>query len=531
MSQNTLLKLPVYGLTVVLGFGWISVHAMTLLAPTFAHAQESKKPAKKRVVKKVKALSLVAQGYVIKVTRIFGEATKLGERASNILASAEQAKKDIVVWQEEIKAGDLSTKKVAKLRAQIEDAEKLIASAPKTSEALNAASLKLVGRALPVLDTMRANIGKLQSQDRAAMWNYYGYIYSLQENYRGARRAYDNLLKESEVAPNLRLQAMFSSGQLSMVLEEYQKGVKRLEQWYAYARELEKPIRPGDHFLLAQGYYALSEYDKVIVRINDAIELALSKAIPLREGWLRLLVATYFVKENFTAAREPLEALVLLFPKREYWIQLQGTYGELELRENQLAILDLAWRQGLLERSSEFVALSQHLQLAGDPLQAALVLTDGIDQEIVEEDFDKLSLLANYWLRAQEIKKALESFEKASEETDSGKMHFRMAQILFLENQIEEAYKAAEIAYKRGGIDDLESVRILMAQSLLELGEYEQALEIFNDIASESEKAKSRVKSWLKYAATQQDAIDAMNAAIDVYKAQEREILSSLELR
>ena len=484
-------------------------------------------PEVKRKAKRVKALSLAAQSHIIRVTRVLEKYSKLGDEAETIRANAKQAAKDIAEWEKQLKDPEIKDKAVEKLNSSIASARQLMASAPKEIERLEASARQQIAKTLPVLDKMREVSNKLQSQDKAAMWNYYGYVYAILEKYMQARDAYESMLGESELADNLRLQALYSSGQLSMLLEEFARGVKRLEEWYAFTVELGRPIRPGDHFLLAQGYYSLKRYKDVISRIEQAMGLAGELGQPVRENWLRLLVATHFTREDFASARPGLELLVLMFPKREYWLQLQGTYGELELQESQLAILDLAWRQGLLEKQSEFVSLAQHLQFANDPLQAALVLEEGIEKEIVKPTYDNLKMVANFWQRAQEVEKALNWYRKADEQSDTGEAQYRIALLLNLENRIEEFLNAARKAYEKGNFPARQETRVLIGQALLELGQLEEALEIFREIAEDGQEDK--VTIWIDYAERQLESRKAIQDTIDLYKKQEKEILARLE--
>ena len=527
-------------LSLALGLAW-TTGATLSLASAPALAQKEKKKGKKpvRKAKKVKALSLAAQNHVIKIGRIIQKFSDISDEADVARKAAQDSEKQIVLWRQELKdpALELSDKQKEKIRAAIADAEKIIAAAPKRIEQAEAAALVQIGKAVPVLDAMQRAKDKLQSQDLAAMWNFYGYVYAILERFEDARNAYESLLNEDEVAENLRLQALFSSGQLSMLLEEFERGVKRLEEWFNFSVELGKPVRPGDHFLLAQGYYSLKRYKDVVKRINLTLERAEETGVPVKERWLRLLAATYFAQEDFGKARDPLELLVLLFPKREYWLQLQGTYGELEMRENQLAILDLAWRQGLLEKETEYISLSQHLQVAKDPYEAAVVLAEGMEKRlqdedgedegpIVEADYDNLKMLGNYWYQAKETEKALAVFRTAAELGETGEMQYRIATLLNLENRILESLQAAKAAYTKGNFASRTEARILYGQCLLETGELEAALEIFREL----QKAgfEDQVKTWIKYADAQLQARTAISDTIEHYRKQEKEILDNL---
>lgn len=505
--------------------------------PAQGKTESDREVQQERKPRKIKALSLAAQAHVIRVNRVLQKYTKIEDGAETLSKKVEHARENIPIWLAEIartKAAMeklekplkvLTEKQKTKRRAQIEKARLLIEAAPSQLDKMREDALAHIAKAIPLLDKMHT-VSKLEGQDRVAMWNSYAYVYAILSRFKDARDAYEGMLKEDEIADHLRLQALFASGQLSLKLEEYPHGMRRLEEWFDFSVELGRTIRPSDHFLMAQGYYAMNSYDKSISQIQQTIDLAAEKALPLRERWLGMLANIYITKEDYASAVTPIELLLLLYPKREYWLQMNGIYGALEQRDKQLAIMDTAWRQGLLEQRNEFIFLAQQLAAAQNPLHAALVLRDGIKKEIVEEDFALYKMLGGFWQQAQETAKAVAAYRAADKLTKTGEMQYRVALLLMLENRIEEALKAARRAYKKGDFLQHSQTRVLEGQALLEVGRLREARDVFQAIADSGDKNK--VHNWLEYVQREIDSRQAKLDAIARYREQAAAILDGL---
>ena len=111
---------------------------------------------------------------------------------------------------------------------------------------------------LSVLNDLKANKDDLKSYDRSVMWNAWAYVYFSDAKYKQALDAYNNLMNEPESTIPLRTGALLSMGQLSMVLENYDQGIKYILQWMD---EVEKVTAQAWSFL-GQAYYAKEDYRK-----------------------------------------------------------------------------------------------------------------------------------------------------------------------------------------------------------------------------------------------------------------------------
>ena len=78
----------------------------------------------------------------------------------------------------------------------------------------------------------------------------------------------------------------------------------------------------------------------------------------------------------------------------------------MKIIRKSLATLDLAYKQGFLEKESEIKTLASLYSQNEVPYKAAILLEKHIDSGLVTRDDKNLSSLANAWHAAQHIDKA-----------------------------------------------------------------------------------------------------------------------------
>ena len=103
-----------------------------------------------------------------------------------------------------------------------------------------------------------------------------------------------------------------------------------------------------------------------------------------KEQWYNLARFLYFDKNDFDNALATLYTLIEYYPKKQYWVQASHLYGEKKDEPRQLAMMETAYLQGLLDKSSEVVQVA-YLYLNDEvPYPAAQVMEQGFKDELVE---------------------------------------------------------------------------------------------------------------------------------------------------
>ena len=384
---------------------------------------------------------------------------------------------------------------------------------------------------LSVLNDLKANKDDLKSYDRSVMWNAWAYVYFSDAKYKQALDAYNNLMNEPESTIPLRTGALLSMGQLSMVLENYDQGIKYILQWMD---EVEKVTAQAWSFL-GQAYFAKEDYRKSYSAIEKAIQLAEEEGYKPRENWYVIMAANINELKSEIGEEKSLlqqidiyEILVNLYPKKQYFIQLGGSYGQLGRERDYMITLKAAYLKDFLNKESEYLALAQLLLLNKNPYWAADVITSGqkkmitiVDEETKEEKIEpvvkdtekNLKLLADSWRMAQEIDKAIPVLEKSAEMSEKGTSYVILGNLYLSEDRVDKAIEAINKGLEKGDIKNISQVYLTLGQAHFELQNFDEARKNFRIAARDKKKSiKTQANTWLKY--TENEEIRVKNLAL-----------------
>ncbi len=392
---------------------------------------------------------------------------------------------------------------------------------------------------LSVLTELRNNKDELKSYDRSVMWNAWAYVYMTDGKYPQAMDAYTKLMNEPEVTIGLRNGAILALAQLNLAQENYQKGIQLILQWMD---EVET-VTAQSWSLLGQAYFAINNYRKSMSSLETAISLAEEEGYKPRESWYQLLAGCISElkeeigeKESLLRQRDIFEILVNLYPKKLYFIQLGGVYGQLGRERDYMITLKAAYQKDFLDKESEYLALAQLLLLNKNPYWAAEVLVSGqqkivttvetvVDEVTKEEtkiektgpvvrDTEKnLKTLADAWRMAQEIDKAIPILERAAKMSKDGKSYVLLGNLYLSEDKVQDAIGAIKKGLEKGKIKDLSQVYLTLGQAHFELEEFDEAKKNFRIAARDKKKKiKTQANNWIKY--TENEEIRVKNLAL-----------------
>ena len=382
-----------------------------------------------------------------------------------------------------------------------------------------------------ILTELRNDKDELKSYDRSVMWNAWAYVYFSSEKYTQAMDAYRKLIAEPEVTIPLRTGALLSLGQLYMVQEDYERGIQYVLQWQ---KEIEK-VTAQSYALLGQAYFSLEDYKKSLSSIETAIKLAEEEGYKPRENWYVIMAANISEMKSEIGEKESLrrqlpiyEILVNLYPKKLYFIQLGGVYGQLGRERDYMITLKAAHAKDFLDKESEYKALAQLLLLNKNPYWAAEVLISGqkkmitiVDKETEEEkivpvvkDTEKnLKLLADSLRMAQEIDRAIPVLEKSASMSKDGESYVLLGNLYLSEDRVNEAVASIKKGLEKGKIKNLSQVYLTLGQAYFELQEFEEAKKNFRIAARDKKKKiKTQANNWIKY--TENEEIRVANLAL-----------------
>ena len=362
---------------------------------------------------------------------------------------------------------------------------------------------------------------ELKSYDRSVMWNYWGYIYFSDEDYDQAMYAYEQLLKEPEATIPLRTSSLLTLAQLNLVKENWDKGIRLILQWM----EEVETVTAQSYYLLASAYFQKEDYVRARSSMEEAIRLAEVEGYRPRENWYVLLAACFnelkdrkIISEAYSLEQQLgiYEILVNYYPKKLYFLQLGGTYQQMDREEDYMITLKAAFDKDLLDKEGEYLALAQLLLISKNPYWAAQVLVAGqnkktiiVNKETNEEELvpvikdteKNLKLLADSWRMAQEIDKAIPVLEKAAKMSKDGDTYILLGNLYLFEDRIEESIRAIEAGLKKPKVKSRSQAQLVLGQAHFEIENFEEAKKQFRAAARDKDKRiKKTANSWIKYA-------------------------------
>ena len=371
-----------------------------------------------------------------------------------------------------------------------------------------------------VLNKMKSD-SSLKESDKAQMYYYFAYIDSVNDDLKSAKQNYMKFLSIEESDPRLKSNVISMLGQLSYAEGSFKTAIDYMEQWIAMEAN---PSSLGFD-IIAASYWQLKDKKKALKFSERALCVAKANKSKPKESTYNLLVALYNENERVNDMLPLFEELVRFYPKKRYWTQLSGVYGELKQEDNQLSALEAAHDQRLLDKETEYVSLYQLLMRAEAPLKAARAIEYGIQNEFVEENEKHLKYLAQGWHLAQELDKAEPVYEKAAKKSKEGELYIFLGQIYLATDRYKKAKQALQLGLKKGKLKDPVTVNILLGQVAYELQDFEDATKFFrtaidrlSDIKikdkeareKKQDKLRTQALNWLTYTEKEKKRVEML---------------------
>lgn len=338
------------------------------------------------------------------------------------------------------------------------------------------------------LDACRSRL-KHAAYDRAYLQSIYGYLYLEQERYAAALKAFVTASDARQLTGESERSILYNIAQLEAMLKHYGEAKTRLKAWMRVADS----IRPDDYMLLANIELQLRHYGEAAEAVNRAIA---SAPEPVRSQYETLYYLQY-EQQRLDAAEATLKKMLTLFkPEKEAYLQLSGLLLQRSDADAALAVLELAYFQGLLETKEELMQLSKLYLYNGIPFRAAKLMEGQERSERFAPDAAWYTLEARAWQQAREDGRALKAYASAAEQGDSEAYVF-MAYLHAGRHNPDGVIDAAQKGIA-AGVRRPDELRLLEGRALLEKGEYLLAKKVFDAIASDGKQGKE-ARQWLDY--------------------------------
>jgi tetratricopeptide (TPR) repeat protein len=358
----------------------------------------------------------------------------------------------------------------------------------RLDRAHNALADEQFEEALAALDEMQQN-GKLNSHETSLMWQTLGFTHSSTGDYAKATASFEAALQANGLAEQAATQTRYNLAQLYVMLERYDEAIAEFEVWFESVRN----PSPTAYYMLAMAYLQKGDHVQALANAERTVSLADTP----REPWLQLLVALRFETKEYESAVPALETLVSRYPKKEYWLQLSAVHAELGAHDRALAILELAYEQGLLTQGAELLSLAQLYLYNQIPYKAAGVLESGLEEGTIESDARAWRLLADSWLNARDRERALVPLKRAADMSNDGDSYVRLGQLQLEREEWGKARESFAAALRKGGLRSEGHVYVMLGIANVNESRWEDAERAFTQ-AGEHEESANISRNWLR---------------------------------
>ncbi len=361
----------------------------------------------------------------------------------------------------------------------------------KVGEAFELFSAEQVNEALALLLEVRAKEG----YDKAFLHKFIGNLYATIDEKADEAIKYLTSSYEPDVL-NFKEQGEVINllAQLYMMQKDYPKAIEKYKEWMAFTGEEKSNV----YIRIANGYYELKQMDKVIEPADKAIALAKAAGEEKSISPYSLKLASYFERKMLKDTVKTAEIIVKEFPEEgKNWVQLGMFYAMVEDYKRGLSTMEMAYKQGFLEKANEFRTLAQMYSHNGLPIKAALLQEKYMKLGVMEREELNLKNLGNYFMAAKEMAKAAQYFGEAAKLTDKAYFYRRQGEMLFSAERYSQAIAPLKKALDKD-IDNKSAVTLTLMQSYFYKGDYQLAFDTLME-ANKYPKAKSQVRAWKQY--------------------------------
>lgn len=308
--------------------------------------------------------------------------------------------------------------------------------------------------ALAALNKLIADRGdRMKPFDKATTYELRGNVRYNLEDYRGALSDFQAALNTNSLPSSQANQLRYYIAQLYFQLQDYQSAIRGLKEWISQSQSAGEKVDCNAYYLLAAAYTQVNP-PNYRASLEPAEQAVACQTEPKKSAYdLLNLVYDQVGQENKRAAL--LEKMINYWPaQREYWTQLSGLYSTQGKDREAFAVLEVAYRAGLLKTENEIKTLVQYYSFFDNPYRGAKLLEREMNAGVVKRNVDNLTLLSQLWSQAREHKRAIPVLQEASKLSDKGVLSYRLGQVLVADERYADAEKALRTALRKGGMSE-----------------------------------------------------------------------------
>ena len=340
------------------------------------------------------------------------------------------------------------------------------------------------------IDGLREDL-EADTIDQAVVLQMLGRVELSRENYPQAIQHLKVSHDTGKLPEQMHQQVGRMLAQLYASEEQYEQALEYARAWL---ESLEEP-KPQQYMFLANLMAQTERYDGAMAMANRAIEASDDP----RESWFQLLVASSFQQGDYRQTASDLKRMVRRWPEKpDYWKQLANIYVQLDDQDSGLAVLQLAWKSGVLEEEGSIRSMIQLAINRGIPERGARLLDHALEQGALPPEADYVELLANAWISAREYEDGIDSLERLASLRDSGDPYVRIANLHIERGRWQEAEASLRSA-QESELEKPGEAWVLLGIALTEQEDFEGGFEALRK-GRAYEDSRERAQRWIQYA-------------------------------
>ncbi|MBP6596839.1 MAG: tetratricopeptide repeat protein [Arenimonas sp.] len=256
-------------------------------------------------------------------------------------------------------------------------------------------------------------------------------------------------IEENALSNDNHYTAMLSLASVYVNTDQFDKANALIERVISET----KTTNPEVYGLLGASFYNSGKYAEAINPLKKAIEL---KAAEPDAGepdaqWMQMLMASYAEAGQDGEAVKLAEDIQRKNPDdKKALMNLAALYGNLDMQDKAVALLEDARKRGLLTDANDYQRLFGTYYNMGREKDGAAVLEEGLAKGILPADAKNYSLLAQAQYFSDNIPAAIAAAQKAAPLATDGEPALFLAQVLSQEDRNAEAKAAAQQALAKG---------------------------------------------------------------------------------
>jgi tetratricopeptide (TPR) repeat protein len=328
--------------------------------------------------------------------------------------------------------------------------------------------------------------------DKAVVYYNLGFAHSSKNDYDSATKAFAEAIRLKALPAQQQEQLLFNLGQLYVVAQQHDEGIKVLQEYIATAC---KPPAAEAHIFLAN---ALVERKRLKEALPQ-IDLALSKAARPNQSWYEMKLAVAYEMKDYKACAQMLVALIGMAPtKPDYWKQLSSMFFEMKSDMEALAVLALADRQGFIDKPNERRNLYNVYMMLDLPYKAGLYMQDAIDKGKLPGDEANLESVADAWINARETERAEATLKKLAATSEKGEYFFKLGAMYGDNERWKESREMLTKALEKGGLKRQGEAWMRLAVAAYSLKDQPAAIAALQK-AMTFDETRKQAGEWLRH--------------------------------